>query len=187
MDDAQIVALYWQRDEHAIEATAAKYGPYCMKISQNILSDRADSEENVNDTYLKAWHAMPPQRPAILSAFLGKIARNLALNRYKARNTQKRAGGVFALSLDELDDCAVTLPGPEDETAARELGALISAFLRTQSEEVRAMFVLRYFYCDSIEEISARFGCGESRVKTTLLRTRRKLKEHLIKEGYCEA
>ena len=90
MDDHEIVDLYWQRDEHAIEATAAKYGPYCMKISQNILSDRADSEENVNDTYLHAWNAMPPQRPAILSAFLGKIARNLALNRYKARSARKR-------------------------------------------------------------------------------------------------
>ena len=90
MDDHEIVDLYWQRDEHAIEATAAKYESYCMKISQNILSDRADSEENVNDTYLHAWQAMPPQRPAILSAFLGKIARNLALNRYKARSAQKR-------------------------------------------------------------------------------------------------
>ena len=107
MDDHEIVDLYWQRDEHAIEATAAKYESYCMKISQNILSDRADSEENVNDTYLHAWQAMPPQRPAILSAFLGKIARNLALNRYKARSAQKRQGDAFALSLDELDDCAL--------------------------------------------------------------------------------
>ena len=186
-DDKQIVELYWQRDEQAIAETAAKYETYCMKISQNILSDRADSEENVNDTYLHAWQAMPPQRPAILSAFLGKIARNLALNRYKARSAQKRQGDVFALSLDELDDCAVSLPDPESETAAAELGASISAFLRTQSEEVRSMFVLRYFYCESIEELSARFRCGESRIKTTLLRTRRKLREHLIKEGYCEA
>lgn len=187
MDDKQIVELYWQRDEHAIEATAAKYGPYCMKISQNILEDRADSEENVNDTYLHAWNAMPPQRPAILQAFLGKIARNLALNRYKAKSAQKRQGDALALSLDELDDCAVSRPGPESETAAAELGASISAFLRTQGEDARSMFILRYFYCDSIEEISSRFSCGESRVKTTLLRTRRKLKQHLIKEGYDEA
>ena len=187
MDDKQIVELYWQRDEHAIEATAAKYGPYCMKISRNILEDPADSEENVNDTYLHAWNAMPPQRPAILQAFLGKIARNLALNRYKAKSAQKRQGDALALSLDELDDCAVSLSSPESETAAAELGASISAFLRTQSEDARNMFILRYFYCDSIEEISSRFGCGESRVKTALLRTRRKLKQHLIKEGYDEA
>ena len=174
MDDHEIVDLYWQRDEHAIEATAAKYESYCMKISQNILSDRADSEENVNDTYLHAWQAMPPQRPAILSAFLGKIARNLALNRYKARSAQKRQGDAFALS-------------PDGEATAAELGRSISAFLRTQSEEVRSMFILRYFYCEPVEALAARFHCGESRIKTTLLRTRRKLKEHLIKEGYCEA
>ena len=127
MDDHEIVDLYWQRDEHAIEATAAKYESYCMKISQNILSNRADSEENVNDTYLHAWKAMPPQRPAILSAFLGKIARNLALNRYKARSAQKRQGDAFALSLDELDDCAPALSSPDDEAMAAELGRSISA------------------------------------------------------------
>ena len=187
MDDHEIVDLYWQRDEHAIEATAAKYESYCMKISQNILSDRADSEENVNDTYLHAWQAMPPQRPAILSAFLGKIARNLALNRYKARSAQKRQGDAFALSLDELDDCAPALSSPDDEAMAAELGRSISAFLHTQSEEVRSMFILRYFYCEPVEALATRFHCGESRIKTTLLRTRRKLKEHLIKEGYCEA
>lgn len=118
MDDSQIVALYWQRDEQAIVETDAKYGSYCMKISQNILSDRADSEENVNDAYLHAWEAMPPQRPAILSAFLGRITRNLALNRCKAANAQKRQGSAFALSLDELDDCAVAHPDPESATAA---------------------------------------------------------------------
>ena len=134
MDDSQIVALYWQRDEQAIVETDAKYGSYCMKISQNILSDRADSEENVNDTYLHAWQAMPPQSPAILSAFLGKIARNLALNRYKARSAQKRQGDVFALSLDELDDCAPALSSPDDEAMAAELGRSISAFLRTLPE-----------------------------------------------------
>ena len=184
MDDNRIVDLYWQRDEHAIEATAAKYGPYCMKISQNILSDRADSEENVNDTYLHAWNAMPPQRPAILQAFLGKLARNLALNRYKAKNTQKRQSDALALSLDELSDCAPALSSPDDEAMAAELGRSISAFLRTQSADARVMFVRRYFYCDSITEISSRFGCGESRVKTTLLRTRSRLKQHLTKEGY---
>lgn len=118
MDDLQIVALYWQRDEQAIVETDAKYGSYCMKISQNILSDRADSEENVNDAYLHAWEAMPPQRPAILSAFLGRITRNLALNRRKAANAQKRQGSAFALSLGELDDCAVAHPDPESATAA---------------------------------------------------------------------
>ncbi len=186
MDDNQIVELYWQRNECAISETAAKYGAYCMKISQNILADRADSEENVNDAYLHAWNAMPPQRPAFLSAFLGKLTRNLALNRLKARTAHKRLGDVFSVSLDELSDCAPPLPAPEDEAAAAELGRAISAFLRTQTEEVRAMFILRYFYCGSIAELSERFHCGESRVKTTLLRTRARLKQHLVKEGYYE-
>jgi len=184
MDDHEIVDLYWQRDEAAIAETAAKYGPYCMKISQNILSDRADSEENVNDAYLHAWNAMPPQRPAILSSFLGRIARNLALNRYQAKNAQKRQGDTLALSLDELSDCVPDAGAPGDALAAAELGRSISAFLRTQSEDARVMFVSRYFCCDSIAEISRRLGCGESRVKVTLLRTRRRLRQHLEKEGY---
>lgn len=187
MDDTKIVELYWQRDELAIAETAAKYGPYCMKISRSILSDTADSEENVNDTYLHAWNAIPPQRPMILSAFLGKIARNLALNRYKAKNAQKRLGDSFSLSLDELSDCAPLLPDPTDELSAKELGSSISAFLRTQNEETRSMFICRYFYCESIETLANRFGCGESRVKVTLLRTRRRLREHLAREGYYEA
>ena len=187
MDDTQIIDLYWDRDQGAITATAGKYGSFLHALSWNILRSHHDAEECVNDTYFRAWNAMPPQRPAILSAFLGKVTRNLALNRYKARSAQKRQGDAFALSLEELDDCAPALSSPDDEAMAAELGQSISAFLRTQSEEVRSMFILRYFYCDSIEEISARFGCGESRVKTTLLRTRRKLKEHLMKEGYCEA
>ena len=183
MDDHEIVDLYWQRDEHAIEATAAKYESYCMKISQNILSDRADSEENVNDTYLHAWQAMPPQRPAILSAFLGKIARNLALNRYKARSAQKRQGDVFALSLDELDDCAPALSSPDDEATAAELGRSISAFLRTLPEETRNIFLRRYWYCDATADIAARYSLTESKVRVTLHRTRGKLAAYLQERG----
>ena len=183
MDDHEIVDLYWQRDEHAIEATAAKYESYCMKISQNILSDRADSEENVNDTYLHAWQAMPPQRPAILSAFLGKIARNLALNRYKARSAQKRQGDAFALSLDELDDCAPALSSPDDEAMAAELGRSISAFLRTLPEETRSIFLRRYWKCDATADIAARDGLTESKVRVTLHRTRGKLAAYLQERG----
>ena len=127
MDDHEIVDLYWQRDEHAIEATAAKYESYCMKISQNILSDRADSEENVNDTYLHAWQAMPPQRPAILSAFLGKIARNLALNRYKARSAQKRQATPSRSRSTSWTTAHPPVLARRRATAA-ELGRSISAF-----------------------------------------------------------
>ena len=102
MDDNQIVELYWQRNECAISETAAKHGAYCMKISQNILADRADSEENVNDAYLHAWNAMPPQRPSILSSFLGRITRNLSYDRCRRQNAEKRGGGALPLALDEL-------------------------------------------------------------------------------------
>ena len=186
MEDSAIIDLYWAREERALSETDTKYGGYCRSIAHNILKNREDIEESVSDTWLHAWNAMPPQRPAFLSAFLGKLTRNLALNRLKARTAHKRLGDAFSVSLDELSDCAPPLPAPEDEAAAAELGRAISAFLRTQTEEVRAMFILRYFYCGSIAELSERFHCGESRVKTTLLRTRARLKQHLVKEGYYE-
>ena len=118
MEDTHIVQMYWDRNETAISESAVKYGTYCTSIAQNILQNPADAEECVNDTWLHAWNAMPPQRPAILSAFLGRITRNLALNRCKAANAQKRQGSAFALLLDELDDCAVAHPDPESATAA---------------------------------------------------------------------
>ena len=165
MDDSQIVALYWQRDEQAIVETDAKYGSYCMKISQNILSDRANSEENVNDAYLHAWEAMPPQRPAILSAFLGRITRNLALNRCKAANAQKRQGSAFALSLDELgemgykavfvgsgaglDDCAVAHPDPESATAAT-MPSLTTDYLGSENAGLVCSLVMIGFGVASI-------------------------------------
>mgnify|MGYP001067608882 FL=1 len=187
MGDDEILQLFFHRVEYAISAVEEKYGRLCRSVIRRILPDERDAEECLSDVWIRTWNSIPPEKPRVLGAFLARIARNLALNRYKAKSAQKRQGDAFALSLDELDDCAVSLPDPESETAAAELGASISAFLRTQSEEVRSMFVLRYFYCESIEELSARFRCGESRIKTTLLRTRRKLREHLIKEGYCEA
>ena len=134
MDDSQIVALYWQRDEQAIVETDAKYGSYCMKISQNILSDRADSEENVNDAYLHAWEAMPPQRPAILSAFLGRITRNLALNRCKAANAQKRQGAH---------------PDPESATAAT-MPSLTTDYLGSENAGLVCSLVMIGFGVASI-------------------------------------
>ena len=165
MDDNEIVDLYWQRDEQAIKETADKYGTYCLKISLNILEDMSDSEENVNDTYMNAWRSMPPNRPDILMAFLGKLARNLALNRLKAKHTQKRASGEFALSLDELDICTPSKVTVEDEIGIEELSKSISRFLYSQKEDLRNVFVCRYFYCDSIEDISSRFGFSQSKVK----------------------
>ena len=184
MDDIKIVELYWQRDERAIHETACKYGAYCMKISMNILADKSDSAENVNDTYLGAWNAMPPHRPTVLQSFLGRIARNLALNKYKARQAEKRAGDEFALSLDELDICTPAGVSVEDSAAVSALAAQISAFLRGLPAEMRRAFVCRYFYAESVREIAARQGASESKIKSMLLRSRLRLKAQLEKEGY---
>jgi len=186
MDDNQIVALYFQRNEQAIDETAHKYGAYCMKISFNILADIHDSEENVNDTYMQAWNSIPPNRPDFLKAFLGRLARNLALNKYKARHAQKRIAGEFAESLDELDVCTPAGVNVENEYELARLTESINDFLHSQTADVRNVFVCRYFYSDSIEDISVRFGYSQSKVKSMLARTRSRLRLHLIKEGYHE-
>lgn len=179
MEDHEIVELYWSRDERAIGETASKYGSYCGSIAMNILSSAEDTEECLNDTWLRTWNSIPPTRPSVLRVFVGKIARNLALDRYKARNAEKRAGGEFAMSLDELDECV----GAEDSLESERIGESISRFLRTQSREARSVFVCRYFYCDSVSDIARRFGLSESKVKSMLFRTRSKLKIHLEGEG----
>ena len=188
MEDQQIVDLYWERDERAIAESDAKYGRYCIQIALNILDNAQDAEECVNDTYLRAWNAIPPSRPTKLGAFLGKITRNLSLDRYKARKTAKRGNSLFLVSLDELSEC---IPdgstgfgsGFDDETEARRIGECINRFLRKQSGEVRDVFICRYFYSDSIGEIARRFGLSESKVKSMLHRTRGKLKKLLESEG----
>ena len=179
MQDHDIIELYFARDERAIAATAAQYGGYCHSIAMNILSCESDAEECVNDTWLRAWNAIPPTRPNALRVFVGKITRNLALDRYRARTAEKRAGGEFAMSLDELDECV----GVTDESESALIGESISKFLRTQPELARKMFVCRYFYCDSIADIAQRFCVGEGMVKSTLFRVRGKLRDHLEKEG----
>ena len=179
MEDRDIIEMYFARDEKALAATSVKYSGYCGSIAMNILSSREDTEECLNDTWLRAWNSIPPHRPNLLRVFLGKITRNLALDRYKARTAEKRVGGEFALSLDELDECV----GAVDERESAEIGESISRFLRTQPKETRSVFVCRYFYCDSIADIAKRFGISEAKVKTMLFRTRSKLKIYLEGEG----
>ena len=183
MEDGRIVQLYWQREEQAIEETARKYQSYCMQISMNILGSQLDSEECVADTYLQAWNAIPPKRPASLSAFLGKITRNLAINRYQARHAEKRRGNEFALSLEELDACVPDAGDMQERWEEKAVSWCINGFLRTQSKDARGIFICRYFYCDSVSEIAQRFGYSESKVKSLLFRTRNKLKLYLEKEG----
>ena len=181
MQDGQIVELYFARNEEAISATSAKYNSYCMQIAMNILHNREDSEECVNDTYLAAWNSIPPQRPEKLSAYLGKLTRNLSLNRYKSMNAARRGGGELALSLHELDECIAD--NSFIERGEEDMGKLISEFLYTQKKEMRQVFVRRYFHNDSIADISSRFEMSESKVKSMLHRTRLGLKDYLEEHG----
>lgn len=184
MKDSEIVELYWQRDERAIGESDHKYGSYCFAIAENILSNASDAEESVNDTWLKAWEAMPPHRPGILSSFLGKICRNLAISRLRLRMAQKRGGGDICLAMEELSGCIPSRCRVEEELDARELAAAINAFLRTLKKEERDVFMARYWYGAPVSLICERSGSKSARIKSMLLRTRRKLAEYLEKEGF---
>lgn len=182
MEDHQIVALYWSRSENAIQETAAKYGGYCHSIAFRILEDPEDSEECVNDTYWKAWNAIPPHSPENLSTFLGKITRNLAIDRYHQRSAQKRGGGQAEMVLDELRTC---LPGSGQTGELADELALTQAlnrFLSLLQPVPRKIFMLRYWHACSVKEIAQQLGMGESRVKMSLLRSRSRLKEILDEE-----
>ncbi len=182
MEDKEIVALFWARAESAIAETARKYGAYCRAIAANILPSPEDVEECLSDTWLGAWNAMPPQRPAVLSPLLGRIARNAALTIWRRDHAQKRDGGNLAV-LDELGEC-VGGGSLEEELERRRLGEAVRAFLDTLSPQQRRVFLRRYWYCDSLEDIARRYGFSLSKVKSMLLRMRRKLRDYLTKEGF---
>ena len=183
MDDSEIIELYFQRSEEAVTQTASKYGKYCYKIAYHILSSQEDSEESVNDTYLAAWNTMPPRRPNILSAFLGKLTRYISLDRWKKRSAQKRGGGQVALSLEELEECISGGDDLEKEVDRKELLRYLNRFLDALPETQRRVFVCRYWYLESIPEIAARFGFSESKVTAMLHRLREKLRARLQLEG----
>ena len=181
MDDLSIIELYFARDEQAIKETDAKYGKLCHSIAYNILNNNEDSEECVNDTYIGVWNTIPPTRPNNFMAFVCRITRNLSLKRIEAMACQKRSQATI-VSLDEL---AEVLP---DESIAygisdEDIGKAISDFLRNEKEDVRNVFIRKYYFFDSIGDIAKRYGFTESKVKNMLYHTRNKLKEYLIKEG----
>ena len=183
MEDEKIIDLYWERSERAIAETERKYGAYCRSIATHILYNQEDSEECVNDTYLRAWNAMPKERPAILSAFLGAITRNLSLDRYRKNHSAKRGGKEVAFVFDELIDCVSKEDGLQS-LEEKELVESLNCFLKGLRQEQRVLFLRRYWYMDSIAEIAARYSMSESKVKSILFRTRKKLWEQLQKEGY---
>ncbi len=184
MTDEEIIEIYWQREEQAIRESDLKYGAYCFSIANHILRSPEDSEECVNDTWLRAWHAMPPKRPKKLKFYFAKITRNLALNQYKAKMAQKRGGGEVPLILDELSECISDPDGVESEYLARELGNAIRRFVRSLPELECNIFVRRYFYSEEIEEIAKRYGLTVHNTTVMLCRTRKKLRRHLEKEDF---
>lgn len=183
MEDQAIIALYLAREERALEETDRKYGSYCWTIANNILRNREDTEECVNDTYLKAWNAIPPAKPNILSSFLGRITRNLSLDRYKAGHASKRGGGNLPVALEELEECVPGVSSVEQAVAEAELSRAVDRFLRMLPEKECCLFLRRYWYVDSMADIAKRYHMAEGTVKSTLHRTRQKLRVYLEKEG----
>lgn len=184
MEDSKIVELYWQKNENAIKETNSKYGAYCFSIANNILHNKEDSEECVNDTWLNAWNAMPPQKPTKLQMFLAKITRNLSFNRFNARSAEKRGGGEIVLVLDELAECLASESDVISEYEAKELGQCIRRFVRSLPERDGNVFVRRYFFTEPVAQIAKRYGLTENNVMVILSRTRTKLKNNLIKEEF---
>lgn len=184
MDDSEIVKLFSERSEAAIAAAMEKYNSYCMKIAVNILVSREEAEECVNDAFLKAWDMIPPHMPQMLSTFLGKITRNLAINRYRRGLAVKRGNGECALAFEEMSELVSDGSSVESEAERRELVHEINAFLKMLPERKRNIFVCRYWYCDSVSEIAQEFSLSESNVSVILNRTRQKLREYLRKRGY---
>ncbi len=183
MDDSGIISLFLERSEQAIRELDGKYGPAVRRTAANILSDRLDVEECVNDTYLGCWNSIPPQRPNSLIGYVCKIARNLAVNRYHANKAEKRNGG-YDLVLDELEESIPSGMDVETEAEAKELTGAINRFLLTLGREDRFLFVRRYFYADAVKDLAAMTGDSANRVSVRLFRIREKLKKTLAKEGY---
>ncbi len=181
MEDSRIVDLYWARDEAAISESDKKYGRMLSSLSYSLTLSREDAEECVNDTYIGAWNSMPTARPDYLGAFLSKIARRISIDRFRRRHSERR-GGIDNLTA-ELSECIPDRESGIFDGDGERIREVINSFLRGQSEEKRAIFILRYFYSKSIEEIAVKIGAGESKVKTALHRMRSELKKRLEEEG----
>ena len=184
MDDKSIVDLYFSRSEEAISRTNQKYGRFCYSIAYNILTNKEDAEESVSDTYMAAWNTIPPRRPTVLAAFLGKITRHIAIDRWRERSASKRGGGEIALALEELENCVAGTQNAETELERKEIIRAYVKFLDALPITERRVFLCRYYYVESIETIANKFGFSQSKVKTMLHRTRTKLRRQLAKEGY---
>lgn len=182
--DHEIVALYHARDERAIDLTAHKYGDYCYTIADNILKCKEDAEECVNDTWLRTWDTIPPQKPNSLKHYLAKITRNLSITRWRERHTDKRGGGEMTLALCEMEPFLDSTRETDTEADRAAFADCLNRFLRGLPARECNVFLRRYFYLDTTGEIARRYGIKEANVLLILSRTRTKLRAHLEKEGY---
>lgn len=182
MNDEEIVRLYWERNERALSETQKKYGHALCSLSRNITGSREDAEECVNDTYYKAWESIPPVQPVYFFSYLAKIVRHFSFGRLDYWNAAKRNAEIIVLN-EELDNCVPDSLNAEKQIESREIGKVISIFLKKQKEENRNIFVRRYFYADSIQDIAWKYNISESKVKSALFRMRRLLKQYLEKGG----
>lgn len=184
MKDEKIIELFEKRDDRAVEYCAEKYGRYCHSIAAGILPSREDAEECVNDTWLRVWNSIPPQKPTRFSAFLAKVTRNLALDRYRAISAEKRGGGEAAAVFEELEECLSGGSTPEEELSAEELARSVNDFVAALPRREREIFIMRYFYVRPVREIADTCGLTPGNVSVILNRCRKKLKTHLETEGY---
>ena len=186
MDDNAILDLFRERSEDAIVQVQIKYGNYCRSIAYGILSSEEDSEECVNDTYMRAWNSIPPHIPERLSAYLGKITRNLSIDRLRRKGTGKRGGGQFEVALSELEEClpSPSAAGTEEAADSAALSEIINRFLRTLSLEKRTVFIARYWNMRSVSDIASELCTSEAKVKSSLHRLRAGLRAELEMEGY---
>lgn len=182
MNDIDIISLYHSRQEQSIQETAKKYGSYCYRISFNILSQKEDAEECVNDTWLSAWNSMPPAIPNSLRHFLGCITRNLSISRYRSNHAKKRYNGM-ELILSELEDCIPSANQIDEIIEGNVLSSIISDWLLTLSAIDRVLFVRRYWYGDSIDSLAKESGFTPRNLTQKMLRLRRRLKKYLEQEG----
>lgn len=182
MDDVKIIELFFERSEQAINELSNKYGSVCIKVANNILNNKEDAEECVNDAYLGTWNTIPPQKPNPLLSYVCRIVRNLALKKYHF-NTAIKRNSTYDVALDELENCIPSATTIEEEVDANEMAKMIDAFLETLDKEKRILFVRRYWCSDSIEDLAKLFGTSKHNVSVKLSRTREKLKKYLIKKG----
>jgi len=184
LSDEEIVELYWDRNEKAIDATDKKYGKYLYTIAYNIVHNRMDCEECVNDTYLGTWNRIPPERPNLFQVFLSRIMRNVAIDRFRKNTASKRIPSELQISLEELDECLVVSPSENELYILDELARILNGFLQDLDEQDEFIFVCRYYYSDRINAISKMSGIGEKEISRRLTALRNELKQRLEKEGH---